>query len=69
MFACFGEDTQLLLVRKYNDFKLIGETLDDALGEAFDKVPKLGYSYPGGPVIEKLALKAKKQINFNLQNH
>jgi len=69
-FLCLlvsGGHTQLLLVKKYNDFKLIGETLDDALGEAFDKVAKLmGYSYPGGPIIEKLALKAKKEINFKL---
>ena len=69
-FLCLlvsGGHTQLLLVRKYNDFDLIGETLDDALGEAFDKVAKLlGYSYPGGPIIEKLASKAKKKINFNL---
>ncbi len=69
-FLCLlvsGGHTQLLLVRKYNDFKLIGETLDDALGEAFDKVAKLlGYSYPGGPIIEKLALKAKNNVNFNL---
>ena len=69
-FLCLlvsGGHTQLLLVRKCNDFDLIGETLDDALGEAFDKVAKLlGYSYPGGPIIEKLASKAKKKINFNL---
>ena len=69
-FLCLlvsGGHTQLLLVKKYNNFKLIGETLDDALGEAFDKVAKLmGYSYPGGPTIEKLALKANKKINFNL---
>jgi N6-L-threonylcarbamoyladenine synthase len=69
-FLCLlvsGGHTQMLLVRKYNDFKLIGETLDDAIGEAFDKVAKLmGYSYPGGPIIEKLALKAKKKVNFNL---
>ena len=69
-FLCLlvsGGHTQLLLVKKYNDFELIGETLDDALGEAFDKVAKLlGYSYPGGPIIEKLASKAKKKANFNL---
>jgi len=69
-FLCLlvsGGHTQLLLVRKYNNFELIGETLDDALGEAFDKVAKLmGYSYPGGPIIEKLASKANKEVNFNL---
>ena len=69
-FLCLlvsGGHTQLLLVRKYNNFELIGETLDDALGEAFDKVAKLmGYSYPGGPIIEKLASKANREVNFNL---
>ena len=54
--------TPNIISKKYNDFKLIGETLDDAIGEAFDKVAKLmGYSYPGGPIIEKLASKAKKK--------
>ena len=67
MFTCFRRSYQLLLVRKYNNFELIGETLDDALGEAFDKVAKLmGYSYPGGPIIEKLASKANRKVNFNL---
>lgn len=53
-----GGHTQLVLIKKIGDYKVIGQTRDDAAGEAFDKVAKLlGLGYPGGPVI---ALKAKK---------
>ena len=48
-------------LKNYNNIKLIGETVDDAVGEAFDKVAKiLGLSYPGGPEIEKKALKGNE---------
>ena len=51
-----GGHTQLVLVKKIGDYQLLGETLDDAAGEAFDKVAKmLDLGYPGGPIIEKLA--------------
>lgn len=51
-----GGHNELMLMRNYNDFELIGETLDDAAGEAFDKVAKmLDLGYPGGPIISKLA--------------
>lgn len=51
-----GGHTQLVLVRKIGDYQLLGETLDDAAGEAFDKVAKmLNLGYPGGPIIEELA--------------
>lgn len=51
-----GGHTQLILMRNYLDYKIIGETLDDAVGEAFDKVAKiLDLGYPGGPVIAKMA--------------
>ena len=50
-FLCLlvsGGHTQILIAKKYNDFQILGETLDDALGEAFDKVAKLlGYPTPG----------------------
>ncbi len=61
-----GGHTQLILIKKYNDYKIIGETLDDAVGEAFDKVAKiLNLGYPGGPIISKLASKGNAQsINF-----
>ena len=62
-----GGHTQLLIAKKYNKFEIIGETLDDALGEAFDKTSRLlGYGYPGGPIIEKLALKGTNTNFFKL---
>lgn len=58
-FLCLtvsGGHTQLVLVRDYLDMEVIGETLDDAVGEAFDKTAKLlGLPYPGGPYMDKLA--------------
>ncbi|MBQ4583598.1 MAG: tRNA (adenosine(37)-N6)-threonylcarbamoyltransferase complex transferase subunit TsaD [Bacilli bacterium] len=51
-----GGHTELLYMTDEYKFKLLGETLDDAIGESFDKVAKvLGLPYPGGPIIEKLA--------------
>ena len=51
-----GGNTMLVHVRDWGDYKILGETIDDAVGEAFDKVAKaLGLGYPGGPVISKLA--------------
>ncbi|MFI5203439.1 MAG: tRNA (adenosine(37)-N6)-threonylcarbamoyltransferase complex transferase subunit TsaD [Flavobacteriales bacterium] len=58
-FICLtvsGGHTQLVLVRNTSTFELLGETIDDAAGEAFDKCAKiLGLDYPGGPLIDKLA--------------
>ncbi len=58
-FLCLlvsGGHTQLLKVSAYDDLELLGETLDDAVGEAYDKVARiLGLPYPGGPVLDKLA--------------
>lgn len=58
-FVCLtvsGGHTQLVLVRDYLEMEVIGETIDDAAGEAFDKAAKLlGLPYPGGPQIDKLA--------------
>ncbi len=51
-----GGHTQLVLTKKWMDYEIIGETVDDAIGEAFDKVARmLGLPYPGGPHISKLA--------------
>ena len=51
-----GGNTMLVHVRDWGDYHILGETIDDAVGEAFDKVAKLlGLGYPGGPVISKLA--------------
>ena len=53
-----GGHSQFLIVNDINDYYQLGTTIDDALGETFDKTSKmLGLSYPGGPVIEKLAEK------------
>ncbi|WP_456437065.1 tRNA (adenosine(37)-N6)-threonylcarbamoyltransferase complex transferase subunit TsaD [Desulfurobacterium sp.] len=50
-----GGHTMISLVRSLGNYKLLGKTLDDAIGEAFDKVAKmLGLGYPGGPVIDKI---------------
>jgi len=52
-----GGNTQLVQVEKIGSYKLLGETLDDAAGEAFDKVAKiLGLPYPGGVALTKLAI-------------
>ncbi|CAI2192707.1 4478_t:CDS:2 [Funneliformis geosporum] len=52
-----GGHTQIYQVNNHSDFVLLGETLDDAVGECLDKSAiLLGYTYPGGPIIEKLAL-------------
>ena len=57
-FLLTGGHTQIYLINSIDDYKLLGETLDDAVGEAFDKVAKLlQMEYPGGAEIEK---KAKK---------
>ena len=55
-----GGHTQLMKVNAIGDYALLGETLDDAAGEAFDKTAKLmGLPYPGGPQLAKLALKGR----------
>ncbi len=61
-----GGNTMLVHVRDWGDYQVLGATIDDAVGEAFDKVAKaLGLGYPGGPVISKLAAKGnKKAIHF-----
>ncbi len=57
-----GGHTELVLTEKWLDYEIIGETLDDAVGEAFDKVARmLGFPYPGGPYISKLAEEARKK--------
>ena len=58
-FLCLlisGGNSQLVLVKNYNDMQIIGQTIDDAAGEAFDKCAKvMGLPYPGGPFIDRLA--------------
>ena len=51
-----GGHTELVYMKDHMDFEVIGETMDDAVGEAYDKVARmLGIGYPGGPVIDTLA--------------
>ena len=51
-----GGHTQIIKVSSYSDLEIIGETIDDAVGEAYDKVARLiGLPYPGGPKLDKLA--------------
>ncbi|MFQ3676300.1 MAG: tRNA (adenosine(37)-N6)-threonylcarbamoyltransferase complex transferase subunit TsaD [Endomicrobiia bacterium] len=60
-----GGHTELSLVLSYTKRKILGNTRDDAVGESFDKVAKmLNLSYPGGPVIERLAKKGDKNYIF-----
>jgi len=58
-FICLtvsGGHTQIVLVKNYLDMEILGETMDDAVGEAFDKTAKLlGLPYPGGPLIDEYA--------------
>lgn len=58
-FLCLlisGGNSQIILVRNFNDMEVLGQTIDDAAGEAFDKCAKvMGLPYPGGPHIDRLA--------------
>ncbi|MCL2650784.1 MAG: tRNA (adenosine(37)-N6)-threonylcarbamoyltransferase complex transferase subunit TsaD, partial [Candidatus Azobacteroides sp.] len=58
-FLCLlvsGGNSQIILVRAYNDMEVVGQTIDDAAGEAFDKCAKvMNLPYPGGPFVDKLA--------------
>ena len=60
-----GGHTELLVMEDDYSFKKLGETMDDAIGEAYDKVARVvGLPYPGGPNIEKLALKGKHSYSL-----
>ncbi len=68
-FVCLvvsGGHTDIYFVNGHGDYKLLGQTRDDAAGEAFDKVAKvLGLGYPGGPLIDKLSTRGDPaKINF-----
>ncbi len=67
-FLCLtvsGGHTQILLAKDFFDMELLGETLDDAAGEAFDKTGKLlGLDYPAGPHIDRLAQKGSPVFDF-----
>ena len=60
-----GGHTELVLMKEHGSFELIGETRDDAAGEAYDKVARvLGLPYPGGPEIDRLAQESDGEIEF-----
>ena len=67
-FLCMmmsGGNTQIVLVKDYNSFEILGKTKDDAIGEAFDKVARvIGLGYPGGPKIDRLARDGKPNIEL-----
>jgi N6-L-threonylcarbamoyladenine synthase len=62
LFLASGGHTQIVAVRGIADYVLLGTTIDDAIGEAFDKTAKLlGLGYPGGPQVEKEAMRGDPQ--------
>jgi len=72
-FICMtvsGGHTQLVVVKDYFDMEVIGETIDDAAGEAFDKAAKImGIPYPGGPLIDKFSKTGDaKKFKFPISN-
>ena len=64
-FLCLlvsGGNSQIVKVKAYNDLEILGQTIDDAAGEAMDKCSKvMGFGYPGGPIIDKLARQGNPQ--------
>ncbi|VDG98633.1 t(6)A37 threonylcarbamoyladenosine biosynthesis protein [Lysinibacillus sphaericus] len=60
-----GGHTEMVIMREHGSFELIGETRDDAAGEAYDKVARvLGLPYPGGPHVDQLALASETAVEF-----
>ena len=67
-FLCLlvsGGNTQIVHVKDYTEFEVLGKTRDDAIGEAFDKVARVvGLDYPGGPKVDKLAKEGEPNIRL-----
>ena len=60
-----GGNTQIISVKNYTEFEVLGKTRDDAIGEAFDKVARVvGLGYPGGPKVDKLAQQGQPNIEL-----
>ena len=60
-----GGNTQIVYVKNYTEFEVLGKTRDDAIGEAFDKVARVvGLGYPGGPKVDKLAKEGKPNVQL-----
>lgn len=69
-FLCLlvsGGNSQIILVKNHNDMEILGQTIDDAAGEAIDKCSKvMGLGYPGGPIIDKMARQGNPEaFKFN----
>ena len=61
-----GGHTELVYMKEHGHFEVIGETRDDAAGEAYDKVARtLNFPYPGGPQIDRLAQEGEATIDFH----
>ena len=74
--VCSGGHSHIIYVKSYTEFEILGQTRDDAAGEAFDKVARvLGLGYPGGPKIDKLAKEGNesaipfKKVSFGKDNY
>ena len=71
-FLCLlisGGNSQIILVRNYDDMEVLGQTIDDAAGEAFDKCAKvMGLPYPGGPHIDRLAAEGDPSFLYTLRD-
>ena len=72
-FLCLlvsGGNSQIVLVKAYNDMEILGQTIDDAAGEAIDKCSKvMGLGYPGGPIIDKLARQGNPKAFDFIEHH
>ena len=72
-FLCLlvsGGNSQIVKVNAYNDMQVLGQTIDDATGEAIDKCSKvMGLGYPGGPIIDKLARKGNPKAYHFAEPH
>ena len=65
-----GGHTQIIECKDYGEYQILGETIDDACGEAFDKVGKLlGLEYPGGPKVSKLAEGESRNVQIIIKKH
>ena len=67
LLVSIGGNSQIIKVDDFNKMEIVGQTIDDAAGEAFDKCAKvMGLPYPGGPVVDKLAkLGDPEKFRFN----
>ena len=66
-FVASGGHTSILNINSYTDFKILGATRDDAIGEAFDKIARvMGFAYPGGAEIEKYAEAGNRTVKMPL---